>query len=81
MLEPNLQYKSYSLTGNTASQLSQSIRERLISGSQSLPKSAGQEVALVMRQHHGRSKISDGSLSDTQVLDNGHPYGAWIRHR
>lgn len=35
---PNTQHRSFSLTGTNAAQLSQSIRERLSSGSHSLPK-------------------------------------------
>ncbi|XP_060525859.1 protein sickie isoform X2 [Cylas formicarius] len=73
------QFKSYSLTGGTANQLSQSVRERLMLGSQSLPKEAGQGYGLVMRQM--RPKVSDGSLSDTQAIENTSPYAApWLRH-
>lgn len=74
------QYKSYSLTGNTANQLSQSVRERLMMGSQSLPKGAGagQEYGLILRQ--ARVKASDGSLSDTQAVDASSPYAPWLRH-
>ncbi|CAG9856593.1 unnamed protein product [Phyllotreta striolata] len=75
------QFKSYSLTGNTANQLSQSVRERLMMGSQSLPKGAGthQEYSLVMRQV--RPKASDGSLSDTQAIENNAgSYAPWLRH-
>ncbi|KYB25122.1 hypothetical protein TcasGA2_TC031339 [Tribolium castaneum] len=72
------QFKSYSLTGNAASQLSQSVRERLMMGSQSLPKGAGQDYGLVLRQ--GRPKASDGSLSDTQAIENTSPYAPWLRH-
>ncbi|XP_050507171.1 protein sickie isoform X2 [Diabrotica virgifera virgifera] len=73
------QFKSYSLTGNTANQLSQSVRERLMMGSQSLPKGAvtHQEYGLVMR---ARPKVSDGSLSDTQAIENTSPYAPWLRH-
>lgn len=78
--EPNPpQFKSYSLTGNAASQLSQSVRERLMMGSQSLPKGVGQDYALVLRQN--RPKASDGSLSDTQAIDTSSPYAPWLRHR
>ncbi|CAH1134529.1 unnamed protein product [Ceutorhynchus assimilis] len=73
------QFKSYSLTGNTANQLSQSVRERLMMGSQSLPKGGvHQEYGLVMRQT--RPKASDGSLSDTQAIENCSPYAPWLRH-
>lgn len=37
-LPPNTQHRSFSLTGPGATQLSQSIRERLATGSHSLPK-------------------------------------------
>ncbi|XP_048506232.1 protein sickie isoform X2 [Athalia rosae] len=69
-------YKSYSLTGASASQLSQSVRDRLMLGSQSLPKPGSPEfTALFAAAHHRGSatssftprvlKPSDGSLSDT----------------
>lgn len=37
-MPPNIQNRSFSLTGTNAAQLSQSIRERLSTGSHSLPK-------------------------------------------
>lgn len=37
-IPPNTQHRSFSLTGPGAAQLSQSIRERLSTGSHSLPK-------------------------------------------
>lgn len=37
-IPPNTQHRSFSLTGPTAAQLSQSIRERFSNGSHSLPK-------------------------------------------
>ncbi|VEN52971.1 unnamed protein product [Callosobruchus maculatus] len=77
-------FKSYSLTGNTANQLSQSVRERLMMGSQSLPKGA---VGVVHHVDYGpvmrtaRPKASDGSLSDTQAIESvGNPYAPWLRH-
>lgn len=49
-------------------------------GSQSLPKGGvHQEYGLVMRQM--RPKASDGSLSDTQAIENCSPYAPWLRHR
>lgn len=39
-IPPNAQNRSFSLTGPSAAQLSQSIRERLSTGSHSLPKQA-----------------------------------------
>lgn len=52
-------------------------------GSQSLPKGSGiihpDYGGLVMRQV--RPKASDGSLSDTQAIDNTSPYAPWLRHR
>lgn len=41
----NAQHRSFSLTGPTAAQLSQSIRERLANGTHSLPK-PGTDLAL-----------------------------------
>lgn len=38
-LEANMQYKSYSLTGQGAAQMSQSLKERFATGTNSLPKS------------------------------------------
>lgn len=38
LLESNLQYKSFSLTGQNAAQLSQSVKERFGTGTNSLPK-------------------------------------------
>lgn len=69
-------YKSYSLTGASASQLSQSVRDRLMLGSQSLPKPGSPEFTALFAAAHHRSgatssftprvlKPSDGSLSDT----------------
>ncbi|VVC91796.1 unnamed protein product, partial [Leptidea sinapis] len=81
--------KSYSLQGNTAAQLSASVRERLL-GSQSLPKPGTHEFAALFHHHRitprGGMKISDGSLSDTQTYsevksDYGIPYAPWLRHR
>lgn len=37
-LESNMQYKSYSLTGQGAAQMSQSLKERFATGTNSLPK-------------------------------------------
>lgn len=73
------QVKSCSLTGNSASQLSQAVRERLLLGSQSLPKAVVQDRGPTLRQN--RPKASDGSLSDTQAADPTGPYAPWIRHR
>lgn len=74
-------YKSYSLTGPSASQLSQSVRDRLMLGSQSLPKPGSPEFTALFSAHHRERgtgvgpasasfsprvlKPSDGSLSDT----------------
>lgn len=74
-------YKSYSLTGPSASQLSQSVRDRLMLGSQSLPKPGSPEFTAYFAAAHHRErananaaaagysprvlKPSDGSLSDT----------------
>jgi neuron navigator 2 len=38
--ESNIQFKSYSLTGQNAAQLSQSVKDRFANGTNSLPKSS-----------------------------------------
>ncbi|KAL0112466.1 hypothetical protein PUN28_012057 [Cardiocondyla obscurior] len=49
-------YKSYSLTGPSASQLSQSVRDRLMLGSQSLPKPGSPEFAALFASAHHRER-------------------------
>lgn len=51
LLEGGSGVKSFSLSGSAASQLSQSVRERLMLGSQSLPKPGSHDFA-VLFQHH-----------------------------
>lgn len=75
------QHRSFSLTGPSATQLSQSIRERLTTGSHSLPK-PGADIHVFQHRFtsrggsgggganscgNGSVKINDGSLSDTQT--------------
>lgn len=48
-IPPNTQHRSFSLTGQGSAQLSQSVRERLSTGSHSLPK-PGSELH-VFQQH------------------------------
>ncbi|KAJ1520651.1 hypothetical protein ONE63_003757 [Megalurothrips usitatus] len=73
-------YKSYSLTGPAASQLSQSVRDRLMQGSHSLPRNATTAAASA----HRPFRPSDGSLSDSNYTDlqayYSSPYGSWARH-
>ncbi|XP_076161208.1 sickie isoform X2 [Ptiloglossa arizonensis] len=49
-------YKSYSLTGPSASQLSQSVRDRLMLGSQSLPKPGSPEFTALFASAHHRER-------------------------
>lgn len=51
-------YKSYSLTGPSASQLSQSVRDRLMLGSQSLPKPGSPEFTALFASAHHRERGS-----------------------
>ena len=85
-------YKSYSLTGPSASQLSQSVRDRLLLGSQSLPKPGSSEHAALFHSHRGQQRThrpTDGSLSDTTYSNyadlqnyyaNSSPYSSWLRY-
>ncbi|XP_029033114.1 protein sickie isoform X1 [Osmia bicornis bicornis] len=58
-------YKSYSLTGPSASQLSQSVRDRLMLGSQSLPKPGSPEFTALFASAHHRERGSGGGPSGT----------------
>ncbi|ALC40284.1 sick [Drosophila busckii] len=81
----NTQHRSFSLTGSTANQLSQSIRERLATGSHSLPKPSSD---LQLFQHRISTRAGatrhDGSLSDTQTYAEVKPeyssYAMWLKH-
>ena len=85
-------FKSYSLTGSSASQLSQSVRDRLLLGSQSLPKPGSSEHAALFHSHRGQQRVhrpTDGSLSDTTYSNyadlqnyyaNSSPYSSWLRY-
>ncbi|KAI4492848.1 hypothetical protein M0804_002639 [Polistes exclamans] len=53
-------YKSYSLTGPSASQLSQSVRDRLMLGSQSLPKPGSPEFTALFAAAHYRERGAGG---------------------
>lgn len=53
-------YKSYSLTGPSASQLSQSVRDRLMLGSQSLPKPGSPEFTALFAAAHHRERANGG---------------------
>ncbi|XP_028895905.2 protein sickie isoform X4 [Zeugodacus cucurbitae] len=83
-LPPNTQHRSFSLTGPGATQLSQSIRERLATGSHSLPK-PGTDLHLFQHRISNRpGKMIDGSLSDTQTYAEVKPeystYAMWLKH-
>ncbi|XP_063244116.1 protein sickie isoform X2 [Bacillus rossius redtenbacheri] len=84
-------YKSYSLTGPSASQLSQNVRDRLLLGSQSLlkPGPGGDYAGFYYRGQPRVMKPTDGSLSDTTYSNyadvqnyyaNSSPYSSWLRH-
>ncbi|XP_067621415.1 protein sickie isoform X7 [Eurosta solidaginis] len=81
---PSTQHRSFSLTGPGATQLSQSIRERLATGSHSLPK-PGTDLHLFQHRISNRpGKMIDGSLSDTQTYAEVRPeystYAMWLKH-
>ncbi|KAK3907514.1 Protein sickie [Frankliniella fusca] len=82
-------YKSYSLTGPAASQLSQSVRDRLMQGSHSLPRNATSAAAAAdypsSTGPHRPFRPSDGSLSDSNYTDlqsyySSPAYSSWLRH-
>jgi neuron navigator 2 len=89
--QPHL-FKSYSLTGPSASQLSQSVRDRLLLGSQSLPKPGSSEHAALFHSHRSQQRghrPTDGSLSDTAYSNyadlqnycaSSSPYSSWLRY-
>ncbi|XP_037047958.1 protein sickie isoform X5 [Bradysia coprophila] len=84
-IPPNTQHRSFSLTGPGAAQLSQSIRERLSTGSHSLPKQASDLHVFQHRiSNRGSVKLTDGSLSDTQayaeVKTDYSSYAMWLKH-
>ncbi|XP_017795260.1 PREDICTED: protein sickie [Habropoda laboriosa] len=58
-------YKSYSLTGPSASQLSQSVRDRLMLGSQSLPKPGSPEFTALFASAHHRERGSGAGPTTT----------------
>ncbi|XP_033301185.1 protein sickie isoform X3 [Bombus vosnesenskii] len=58
-------YKSYSLTGPSASQLSQSVRDRLMLGSQSLPKPGSPEFTALFASAHHRERGSGAGPTAT----------------
>ncbi|XP_034134732.1 protein sickie isoform X6 [Drosophila guanche] len=83
-LTPNTQCRSFSLTGPTAAQLSQSIRERLATGSHSLPKPGSDMHVFQHRMSNRPGTRHDGSLSDTQTYAEVKPeyssYAMWLKH-
>ncbi|XP_068151848.1 protein sickie isoform X1 [Drosophila tropicalis] len=83
-MPPNTQHRSFSLTGPTATQLSQSIRERLATGSHSLPKQGTDMHVFQHRMSNRPGTRHDGSLSDTQTYAEVKPeyssYAMWLKH-
>ncbi|KAG5683216.1 hypothetical protein PVAND_012511 [Polypedilum vanderplanki] len=79
----NPQYRSFSLTGQGAAQLSASVKERF--GSHSLPK-GGLDMHVFQQRmaNRGSAKLNDGSLSDTQTYVDVKPeynsYAMWLKH-
>uniref|UniRef100_A0A182YFX5 Uncharacterized protein n=1 Tax=Anopheles stephensi TaxID=30069 RepID=A0A182YFX5_ANOST len=79
------QYRSFSLTGPGAAQLSQSVKERFGSGTHSLPK-PGLDMHVFQHRMSNRAsaKLTDGSLSDTQTYAEVKPdygsYAMWLKH-
>ncbi|CRK90961.1 CLUMA_CG004650, isoform A, partial [Clunio marinus] len=78
----NVQYKSYSLTGQGAAQLSQSVKERFGTGTNSLPKSGlDMHVFHARMANRGATRITDGSLSDTYSdIKDYSSYSMWLKH-
>ncbi|KRF98350.1 uncharacterized protein Dwil_GK14928 [Drosophila willistoni] len=68
----------------TATQLSQSIRERLATGSHSLPKQGTDMHVFQHRMSNRPGTRHDGSLSDTQTYAEVKPeyssYAMWLKH-
>lgn len=80
-LHTAVQHRSFSLTGPSAAQLSQSIRDRLSTGSHSLPK-PGSDLQVFQQRlaHRNSAKLTDGSLSDTQTYAEVGSYAMWLKH-
>ncbi|CRK87572.1 CLUMA_CG001369, isoform A, partial [Clunio marinus] len=83
-IQQNAQYRSFSLTGPGAAQLSQSVKERFGSGTHSLPKGAIDMHSFQQRMANRNSgKMNDGSLSDTQSYSDVKPefntYTMWLK--
>ena len=85
MQQQNAQYRSFSLTGPGAAQLSQSVKERFGSGTHSLPKGSMDMHIFQQRMANRNSgKMLDGSMSDTQTYVDVKPefgsYSMWLKH-
>lgn len=65
LLETNMQYKSYSLTVQGAAQMSQSLKERFATGTNSLPKSS-----VDMHVFHARLAKSFSSFLNILALSS-----------
>lgn len=84
-IQQNAQYRSFSLTGPGAAQLSQSVKERFGSGTHSLPKGAlDMQVFQHRMANRNSAKMNDGSMSDTQTYVDVKPefssYALWLKH-
>lgn len=85
MQQQSAQFRSFSLTGPGAAQLSQSVKERFGSGTHSLPKGALDMHVFQHRMANRNSgKMNDGSMSDTQTYADAKPefgsYAMWLKH-
>lgn len=85
MQQQSAQFRSFSLTGPGAAQLSQSVKERFGSGTHSLPKgSLDMHVFQHRMANRNSGKLNDGSISDTQTYSDVKPefgsYAMWLKH-
>ncbi|XP_065213728.1 protein sickie-like isoform X2 [Planococcus citri] len=72
--------KSYSLSSTTASQLSQCVRERIMMGQDSIPKSPSrtQNAHKTVDRDSLPGSLSDSTYTDLQIMSNQH--NSWFRH-
>lgn len=84
MQQQSAQYRSFSLTGPGAAQLSQSVKERFGSGTHSLPKGAlDMHVFQHRMANRSSGKMNDGSMSDQTYSDAKPEFGSyamWLKH-
>lgn len=72
--------KSYSLSSTTASQLSQCVRERIMMGQDTIPKSPArtQNTHKSVDRDSLPGSLSDSNYTDLQIMSNQH--NSWFRH-